>query len=69
MLTPLRNHPVDFMLMAIINSVPAAFLGAQPIVVSAYLGLNALYQCAAHSELRCLEHPLIRAVDHHASGT
>jgi sterol desaturase/sphingolipid hydroxylase (fatty acid hydroxylase superfamily) len=61
-LTPLRNHPVDFIIMIVINSVAVAVLGADPIAVTAYLILNGLYQCAVHSEMTMLEHPLIRAI-------
>jgi sterol desaturase/sphingolipid hydroxylase (fatty acid hydroxylase superfamily) len=61
-LTPLRNHPVDFIIMVVINSVAVAVLGADPLAVTAYLVMNGLYQCAVHSEMTMLEHPFVRAV-------
>lgn len=61
-LTPLRNHPVDFIIMILVNSVPAAILGASPMVVSLYLIVNGLYQSAVHSEMTKLENPIMRSI-------
>lgn len=59
-LTPTRNHPVDFMIMIVINTVPVAILGADPWVVAAYLGINGMYQCAVHSSITFLDASWIR---------
>jgi sterol desaturase/sphingolipid hydroxylase (fatty acid hydroxylase superfamily) len=59
-LTPTRNHPIDFMIMIVINTVPAAILGADSLAVMAYLGLNGLYQCAVHSSITFMDAKWIR---------
>lgn len=61
-LTPLRNHPIDFIIMVVINSVPAAILGADPLAITLYMGINSLYQCAVHSEMRILENAFFKAL-------
>jgi len=59
-LTPTRNHPIDFMMMIVINTVPAAIMGADPILITAYMGLNGIYQCAVHSSITFLDAAWIR---------
>lgn len=49
--TPLRNHPIDFAVMTMLNAFPAALLGADPMVTLAYIAVNGLYQSLVHSEL------------------
>ena len=49
--TPFRNHPVDFAIMTMLNAFPAALLGANPLVTLAYYPVNGLYQSLVHSEL------------------
>ena len=49
--TPLRNHPVDFAIMTMLNAFPAALLGAHPLVTLIYYPVNGLYQSLVHSEL------------------
>lgn len=61
-LTPTRNHPIDFLIMILINTIPASILGADPLIVTAYLGINGLYQCTAHSEIPFFENKVCRAI-------
>jgi sterol desaturase/sphingolipid hydroxylase (fatty acid hydroxylase superfamily) len=49
--TPLRNHPVDGLIMLLVYAGPYAALGVSPFIAAAYLGCNAIYQCLAHSSL------------------
>jgi sterol desaturase/sphingolipid hydroxylase (fatty acid hydroxylase superfamily) len=49
--TAVRNHPIDFAIMTVVNAFPAALLGADPVVIVAYFLVNGLYQLAVHSEL------------------
>ncbi len=51
LVTPLRNHPLDLVVMTLLHAGPAAMLGVSPMVVLAYSGLHALHQSWLHSEL------------------
>ena len=51
LVTPFRNHPIDFAAMTMLNALPAALLGADPEVTLAYFAVNGLYQSIVHSEL------------------
>jgi sterol desaturase/sphingolipid hydroxylase (fatty acid hydroxylase superfamily) len=49
--TPLRNHPIDLVVMTVLHTGPAALIGASPLVILAHAGVNAVYQALVHSEL------------------
>lgn len=51
LVTSVRNHPIDFAIMTMLNAFPAAILGANPLVIVAYASVNGLYQSLVHSEL------------------
>lgn len=51
LLTPHRNHPIDFVVVTLVNTIPAAFLGASPMVIALYNFLNGVYQSLVHSNL------------------
>lgn len=61
-ITPMRNHPIDYMISMVINSVPAAILGADPLVVGAYLLANGIYQCLVHSNVAFMEGKLLKLI-------
>jgi sterol desaturase/sphingolipid hydroxylase (fatty acid hydroxylase superfamily) len=50
-ITPLRNHPIDFAIMTVLYTFPGALLGVDPMVLLAYYAVNGLYQSLVHSEL------------------
>jgi sterol desaturase/sphingolipid hydroxylase (fatty acid hydroxylase superfamily) len=50
-ITPFRNHPIEQVLMSLVNAVPVALLGATPSVIITFSALNMVYQSLAHSEL------------------
>jgi sterol desaturase/sphingolipid hydroxylase (fatty acid hydroxylase superfamily) len=49
--TPFRNHPIDHMVMTVLNAFPVAILGASPGVVISYYAINTAYQSLVHSEI------------------
>jgi sterol desaturase/sphingolipid hydroxylase (fatty acid hydroxylase superfamily) len=51
LVTPFRNHPIEFIVQAILNAFPVALLGASPGVIMIYYGVNMVYQSLAHSEI------------------
>lgn len=59
--TPLRNHPVDLAVMTILYAAPLAILGCDPGPATAYLGLNAFYQCLVHSGVE-MRHPWLEKI-------
>lgn len=50
LVTPLRNHPLDLVVMTLLHAGPAGMLGVSPMVVLVYSGLHALHQSWLHSE-------------------
>ncbi|HEX3659712.1 MAG TPA: sterol desaturase family protein [Pirellulales bacterium] len=48
-ITPHRNHPFDMVVVTIMNSLPAAILGASPTVILIYTVVNSIYQQMVHS--------------------
>lgn len=46
---PIRNHPFDIGLMAIIYAAPIALLGIAPLPATIYYAANSIYQCLVHS--------------------
>lgn len=50
-LTPHRNHPIDFIVVTMINTIPAALLGCSFIAISIYEFFNGIYQSMVHSNL------------------
>ena len=48
-LTPHRNHPVDFIVVTVCNTVPAALLGCSFFSIAIYELLNGIYQSMVHS--------------------
>lgn len=49
--TPFRNHPIELVVMTILNAFPVAVLGASPFVIISYYTVNMIYQSLAHSEI------------------
>jgi sterol desaturase/sphingolipid hydroxylase (fatty acid hydroxylase superfamily) len=49
--TPFRNHPIELVVMTILNAFPVALLGASPAVIVVYYAVNMVYQSLAHSEI------------------
>jgi sterol desaturase/sphingolipid hydroxylase (fatty acid hydroxylase superfamily) len=52
MVTNFRNHPIEQLIMSILNAFPVALLGAASPVIMAYTAVNMLYGSLVHSELR-----------------
>jgi sterol desaturase/sphingolipid hydroxylase (fatty acid hydroxylase superfamily) len=51
LVTPFRNHPIEFIVQTVLNAFPVALLGASPAVIMIYYGVNMVYQSLAHSEI------------------
>jgi sterol desaturase/sphingolipid hydroxylase (fatty acid hydroxylase superfamily) len=49
--TPFRNHPIELIVMTLLNAFPVAVLGASPSVIITYYAVNMVYQSLAHSEI------------------
>ena len=49
--TPFRNHPIELLVMTLLNAFPVTVLGASPAVVIVYYAVNMVYQSLAHSEI------------------
>ena len=49
--TPFRNHPIEFVTMTLLNAFPVALFGAAPGVIIVYYAVNMAYQSLAHSEI------------------
>lgn len=49
--TPFRNHPIELVVMTILNAFPVAVLGASPTVIVTYYAVNMVYQSLVHSEI------------------
>ncbi len=49
--TPFRNHPIELVVMTILNAFPVAVLGASPLVIISYYTVNMVYQSLVHSEI------------------
>jgi sterol desaturase/sphingolipid hydroxylase (fatty acid hydroxylase superfamily) len=48
-ITPHRNHPLDMVVVTIMNALPAAILGASPTVILAYTVLYGIHEQMVHS--------------------
>jgi sterol desaturase/sphingolipid hydroxylase (fatty acid hydroxylase superfamily) len=51
LVTTFRNHPVEQLLMSILNAFPVALLGAPKPVIFVYTGMTMIYGSLAHSEI------------------
>jgi sterol desaturase/sphingolipid hydroxylase (fatty acid hydroxylase superfamily) len=49
--TPFRNHPIELVVMTVLNAFPVAVLGASPLVIITYYAVNMVYQSLVHSEI------------------
>jgi sterol desaturase/sphingolipid hydroxylase (fatty acid hydroxylase superfamily) len=49
--TPFRNHPIELVVMTVLNAFPVVVLGASPGVIIVYYAANMVYQSLAHSEI------------------
>lgn len=50
-ITSFRNHPIEQLIMSVLNAVPVALLGASPGVILAYTAASMIYGSLAHSEI------------------
>jgi sterol desaturase/sphingolipid hydroxylase (fatty acid hydroxylase superfamily) len=51
LVTSIRNHPIEQIIMSLLNAFSVALLGASPGVVISYYALNMVYQSLVHSEI------------------
>jgi sterol desaturase/sphingolipid hydroxylase (fatty acid hydroxylase superfamily) len=51
LVTPFRNHPIEFVVTTVLNAFPVAVLGASQGVIVVYYAVNMVYQSLAHSEI------------------
>jgi sterol desaturase/sphingolipid hydroxylase (fatty acid hydroxylase superfamily) len=51
-ITTFRNHPIEQLIMSLINAFPVALLGAASPVILAYTAGNLVYGSLAHSEIK-----------------
>jgi sterol desaturase/sphingolipid hydroxylase (fatty acid hydroxylase superfamily) len=49
--TTFRNHPIEQLIMSVLNAFPVALLGGASPVIIAYYAVNMVYQSMAHSEI------------------